>query len=73
MIPTFYRGEPLPRRWIDLHKRVHCERGQSTGEPPTYWLTITLPWKQRLYDINQDAEILTWPRLSIGFRFRIGA
>lgn len=70
---TLYRSEPLPRTWIGFHKRIHCERGQTTLEPPTYWLTITLPWKQRMYDINQDAEIMNWPRLSIGFRFRVGA
>lgn len=73
MIQTFYRGEPLPRRWFDLHRRMPCERGGQTVEPPTYWLTVTLPWKQRMWDVNQNALIMTWPRLSIGFRFRVGA
>ncbi len=69
---TLYRGEPLQRSWIGIHKRIACEKGKTTAEPPTYWLTITLPWKQRMWDVNQDAVMLTWPRLSIGFRFRVG-
>jgi hypothetical protein len=72
MIPTYYRGEPLPRRYIDFHKRIHCARGHATAEPPTYWLTFTLPWRMKLYDINSDCLQRTWPRLSIGFRFRLG-
>lgn len=69
---TLHQGEPLPRSIIGLHKRIHCKRGHQTVEPPTYWLTITLPWRRVMYDVNTDAMQKTWPRLSIGFRFRVG-
>lgn len=72
LIPTYYRGDPVPRSLVSLHKRIHCERGKTTAEPPTYWLTLTLPWRMKLYDINSDALQKTFPRLSIGFRFRVG-
>lgn len=72
MIATLYRGEPLPRSLVSLHKRIHCERGGRTPEPATYWLTVTLPWRMRLYDVNSDSVQRTFPRLSIGLRFRVG-
>jgi hypothetical protein len=72
MIPTFFRGEPMNRSLVSLHRRIACARGESTIEPPTYWLTFTLPWRMKLYDPNTDALQKTFPRLSIGIRFRVG-
>lgn len=69
---TLYRGEWLPRSLVSLHRRVHCERGKATAEPPTYWLTVTLPFRMKLYDINTDSVQRTFPRFSIGLRFRVG-
>jgi hypothetical protein len=69
---TLYQGEPLQRSLVGWHKRVHCARGEGTPEPPTYWLTVTLPWRKTMYDITTDTLHRTFPKLSIGFRFRIG-
>jgi hypothetical protein len=71
-VRTLYRYEAPPRSIISLHKRIHCARGEYTFEPPTYWLTLTMPWRIEMYDVNTDAMQRTFPRLSIGFRFRFG-
>lgn len=62
-------GEPFTHRGVSIHKRIPCRKGQITCEPPTYWLTLSMPWKRLMFDINQDAMVRAHPRYSLGFRF----
>jgi hypothetical protein len=57
-------GAPYEHRWISVHKRL----GKGC-EPATYWLSITMPWKQWLYSVNVDEVVLRHPTYHFGFRF----
>lgn len=56
--------ELLKHRLISLHVRP-----TKDGTPKTYWLTITMPWRETLYDITMDEERRSHPRYCFGFRF----
>ncbi len=64
MMQVVKAGYPFYHRGISLHKRL-----PATGEPPTYWLTLTMPWKQWLYDLTIDDMRYKHPHWSFGFRF----
>ena len=73
---TLYLGEQLPRSLLSLHRRIACKKGGSTDEPPTYWLTLTLPFQMTMRPKElkgkRMAQVRDYPRISIGFRFRWG-
>lgn len=73
---TLYLGEHLPRSLLSLHRRIPCKCGERTLEPPTYWLTLTLPFRMRLRPKElagtRMSEVRDYPRLSVGLRFRVG-
>lgn len=56
--------ECLKHRGVSFHKRVAVRY-----EPETYWLTVSMPWKSRLYDIVTDEFVRRHRRVCIGFRF----
>jgi len=64
MMQVVNAGEPFTHKIISIHKRI-----PKQFEPPTYWLTITMPWKSYLYDLNSDEMKWKHPRYCFGFRF----
>jgi hypothetical protein len=61
---------PFNHSVVSLHTRLPYRVGeQASPEPPTHWLTLTMPWKQWLYDVATDEVKYKHPRWSFGFRF----
>jgi hypothetical protein len=60
---TLEAGEVAQHRWVSFWKRL------SKHESATYWLTVTMPWKQQMYDVSLDEFRRAHPMWCIGFRF----
>jgi hypothetical protein len=70
-------GTPYKHRWMSFHKRIPARYEENlkkyvpTPEPATYWVSVTMPWKRRMYAINVDSFELLHPVYCFGFRFHV--
>lgn len=59
---VYKSGESIPDKWVLLHRRESRFAGR-----PMWVLTFKLPWKLRLYTINNDSIQRRYPRISLYF------